>query len=365
MTSATSMLAPSPSYHIHEGPHYVLRRPNAGEGWSRSRYEFLPLKHPQDSRKTLFFSGSKLSQREAILQHMVDQLLADGGLGIVESAIAQNDGVGGVRRRAAFVVNSYEQCRLVYEYIRSHHPAWRSRVRVLVRGGVLTDTGVVPEHAITASEVERLGDDDDWDLFVFPMSAIGRGVNIVFRHGPRAGRAMLGSVFFLTRPHPKTDSLSFLQGIVARDSEAFDRQRFANLGQAMQAMRKGRSELAFKVRQLLRMQQSARSLGPYAEEFVADQMIMILQTIGRAMRGDCPAFIYFVDAAWAPLTAIGQADTPRTSMLLMMREILRKCLTHEQPAIRACYDNLYRTFYGPLSQVRGVREEGVDADVLN
>lgn len=87
-------------------------------------------------------------------------------------------------------------------------------------------------------------------------------------------------------------------------------------------------------------------------------MIMILQTIGRAMRGDCPAFIYFVDAAWAPLSAIGQTDTPRTSMLLMMRDILRKCLEHEQPAIRACYENLYRTFFTPLSQVQGVHEEG-------
>lgn len=360
MTSATSMLEPSPSYHVNEGPHYVLRRPNAGDGWSRSHYEFLPQRHPQDSRKTLFFSGSKLSQRETILRHMIDRLLADGDLGPVESAIAQNDIVDGVRRRAAFVVNSYEQCRLVYDHIRSHHPGWRSRVRVLVRGGTLGDSGVMPEHAITASEVERLGDDEGWDLFVFPMSAIGRGVNVVFRRGARAGCAMIGSVFFLTRPHPKTDSLSFLQGIIARESETFDRQRFLSLSQALLAMRSGRSELSFKVRQLLRMQQSARSLGPYAEEFVADQMIMILQTIGRAMRGDCPAFIYFVDAAWAPMSAIGQADTPRTSMLLMMREILHKCLNHEQPAIRACYENLYCTFYTPLSQVHGVREEGVD-----
>lgn len=362
MTSATSMLRPSPSYHVHEGPHYVLRRPNAGDGWARSRYEFLPLKHPQDSRKTLFFSGSKLSQRDAILRHMVDQLLADGDLGPVESAIAQNDVVDGVRRRAAFVVNSYEQCRLIYEHIRSHHPTWRARVRVLVRGGVLTDSGIVPEHAITASEVEWLGDDEGWDLFVFPMSAIGRGVNVVFRQGLRAGQAMVGSVFFLTRPHPKTDSLSFLQGIVARDSEAFDRRRFSSTSAAMEAMRQGRSELSFKVRQLLRMQQSARSLGPYAEEFVADQMVMIIQTIGRAMRGDCPAYIYFVDAAWAPMTAIGQADTPRTSMLLMMREILRRCLHHEQQHIRECYENLYRTFYTPLSHVQGIREEGAEHD---
>lgn len=268
MTSATSMRT-QPELPRTRGPALRAARLNAGDGWARSRYEFMPLKHPQDSRKTLFFSGSRLSQREEYLQHMVDQLLADGDLSVVESAIAQNDAEHGVRRKAAFVVNSYDQCHLIYQHVRSHHPTWRLRVRVLVRGGVQADASVNPEHAITSSEVERWGHDDGWALFIFPMSAIGRGVNIVFASGPRAGRAMIGSVFFLTRPHPKTDSLSFLQGIVARESEQFDRERFASLPQALHAMRRGRSELSFKVRQLLRMQQSARSLGPYAEQFVA------------------------------------------------------------------------------------------------
>jgi len=45
----------------------------------------------------------------------------------------------------------------------------------------------------TPSEVERLGEDSDWDLFIFPMNAIGRGVNIVYRFGERVDKAMIGS----------------------------------------------------------------------------------------------------------------------------------------------------------------------------
>ena len=41
----------------------------------------------------------------------------------------------------------------------------------------------MPEDGITASEVERLGQDQEWDLFIFPMNAIGRGVNIVYKFG--------------------------------------------------------------------------------------------------------------------------------------------------------------------------------------
>lgn len=65
------------------------------------------------------------------------------------------------------------------------------------------------------------------------------------------------------------------------------------------------------------------------------------------MRGDCPAFVYFVDAAWAPGSAQGMRDTPKTSMLVMMQEILKQCLDHPDPVRRECYANLYTSFAEP------------------
>ncbi|MBP6892926.1 MAG: hypothetical protein KBC94_00770 [Pseudacidovorax sp.] len=353
LTSATSLLQASPSYHVAVGPHYVLRRPNAGVGWALSRYQFLPLKDPHDDRKRLFFSGSRLARREFVLKAMVTDLLEGGRVSKVETAIAQNDIVDDVGRKAAFVVNSYEQCEMLYEHIRQQYPAWRSRVRYLVRGGALA---AATAHGITASEVERLGEDPDWDLFIFPMNAIGRGVNIVYKSGPRADKAMIGSLFFLTRPHPRSDSLGFLQGVVGAASESFDQERFASTEEALGAMRNRRGKVSGTVGALLRLPQASRALGEYAKPFVADQMIMILQTIGRAMRGDCPAFVYFVDAAWAPRSAVGLPDNLRTSMLLMMRRILDDCLTHPDAGLRECYENLYRSFYMPLSRISGLKD---------
>ncbi|MBQ0942289.1 ATP-binding protein [Ideonella sp. 4Y16] len=355
LTSATSLLHDSPSYHINVGPHYVLRRPNAGAGWAESRYHFLPLKDPHDDRQRLFFSGSRLARREFVLKAMATELLDGGRASKVEAAIAQNDIVGGFGRKAAFVVNSYEQCELLYEHIRQQFPAWRERVRYLVRGGALA---AASKHGITASEVERLGDNADWELFIFPMSAIGRGVNIVYKFGPRADKAMIGSLYFLTRPHPRSDSLGFLQGVVGAASEDFDQASYGSPEAALAAMRAKRADVSHKVGALLRLPQASRALGEFARPFVADQMIMILQTIGRAMRGDCPAFVYFVDAAWAPKSAVGLPDTPRTSMLLMMRRILDDCLNHPDAALRDCYDNLYRSFCEPLSNISGLHIEG-------
>lgn len=355
LTSATSWLEDSPSFNVNVGPHYVLRRPNAGVGWEKSEYRFMPLKDPQDDRKKLYFSGAPQARREFALRAMVTALLEGGNVSKVQAAIDQNDVVDGSGRKAAFVVNSYEQCEMLYQHIRQHFPTWRSRVRYLVRGGGLVAAAT---HGVTASEVERLGEDSEWDLFIFPMNAIGRGVNIVYKFGPRADKAMLGSLYFLTRPHPRTDSLGFLQGVIGAASERFDQASFSNTDAALKAMREHRAKVSHIVGELLRLPQASRALGKHARAFVADQMIMVLQTIGRAMRGDCPAFVYFVDAAWAPKSAIGLADTPRTSMLLMMRSILRESLLHQHQGIRECYENLYRTFCIPLDKLSGIKVEG-------
>lgn len=351
LTSATSMLEQSPSFHVGIGPDYVLRRPNAGSGWEKSKYTFLPKKDPQNTQIPLRFSGAKMTQRERVLKTMVDQLLRHGAMSDVEQAIRENDVVNGVGRKAAFIVNSYEQCEMLFDHIQANHSSWRGRVRYLIQPKL---HGSVHEAAVTASEVERLGEDQGWDLLIFPMSAIGRGVNIVYRYGARQDKAMLGSLFFLTRPHPRGDSLQLIQGLVGHDSERFDQREFSDIGEALGELRKARHETTSTIEYLLRMPLIAQALGKYAEPFVADQMIMILQTIGRAMRGDCPAFVYFVDAAWAPNSAKGMADTERTSMLVMMQNILAKCLSHPDLAVRECYQNLYQSFSVPMGAIENL-----------
>jgi hypothetical protein len=156
LTSATSLLEDSPSFHVASGPHYVLQRPNAGDGWTNSKYRFMPMRDPSDERRFLKFSGSKLSIREHVLKSIVDQLLKNGRLGEVETAIRENDVVEGHGRKAGFVVNSYDQCELIYSHIYANYPAWRGRVRYLVRANV---HGALPENGLTASEIEQLGHD--------------------------------------------------------------------------------------------------------------------------------------------------------------------------------------------------------------
>lgn len=350
LTSATSLLKFSPRFHINEGPHYVLRRPNAGQGWADSRYEYTPITDPYQNGKFLRFSGAKFATRDRALQAMIDGLLNGGQLSKVAVAIETNDVVHEVKRKAGFVVNSYDQCKMLYEYIQSSYVEWRGKARYLRRAGPETSGA----DAVTANDVESLGEDPAWEILIFPMNAIGRGVNIVFQTGERANQAMIGSLYFLTRPHPRQDDLGLIQGLVGRASEAFDKQVFPTLADALSELRVQRKQTVDQVKSLLRLPLVSSRLGSYVKPFVADHMIIILQTIGRAMRGDRPAFVYFVDAAWAPNSATGKPDTERTSMLIMMQNILNECLSDPDLVARECYENLYTSFSMPMSHINGL-----------
>jgi hypothetical protein len=69
----------------------------------------------------------------------------------------------------------------------------------------------------------------------------------------------------------------------------------------------------------------------------------IIQACGRLLRGGVPFHAYFVDAAWAPLSAkqpVGFKETPKTSMLAGIMEIL--CLYVQDPIGEALFGAIFR-----------------------
>ena len=202
---------------------------------------------------------------------------------------------------------------------------------------------------ITAAQVERIGLRDDWCALVFPMKALARGVNIVFERGPRRRDALLGTMVFLTRPHPATESLDLVAGLAGEATLKFDMHAFppgATQAQVTAAWAVARRDLNRTARRLLRFPLMASRLGPLNTPFTADIMVDVLQTIGRAMRNGCPARVIFADAAWAPNSAYTERrrDSGETSMLVKMRDILRARLADPDPVDREIYRSLYEPF---------------------
>jgi hypothetical protein len=215
-----------------------------------------------------------------------------------------------------------------------------------------------PAEYVTAAQVEALGDDDNCHILIFPLGAIGRGVNIVFTKGQRARDAAIGSIYFLTRPHPSADDMQLLQSLAGRASQEFDRHTFSS-EDSLDAIAKtfnGAKGSTYRLaKRLLQEPLQASRLGAELfRPFTANQMVPILQTIGRGMRNESPVAVHFVDAAWAPRSATDQPDDARTSMLVQIRLILEECVGNPNSAVRQVYRELYLPFLKPLRMIAGV-----------
>jgi len=189
------------------------------------------------------------------------------------------------------------------------------------------------------------------------MMALGRGANIVFSDGPRTLDAAIGTLYFLTRPHPTQDDLGLLVGLAGRASEAFntaDLSHASDLDALTREHRDQRGALYKYIGKLLREPLRASRLGSLFEPFTADIAVMLLQTIGRAMRNGCPAQCVFVDVAWARESAQGRPDNALTSMLVQLRSILQQLVAHPDPRNAAYYRELYLAFLDPLQVIEGL-----------
>ncbi|MBX9679821.1 MAG: hypothetical protein K2X38_13750 [Gemmataceae bacterium] len=352
MASATSYLEPSPSYHVPVRPSYILRREGETEAWRDSVYAFTPVPDPDVPDQFVRVSGARSArEREHALRQLTDHFFGGADPLVAQLRTDQFD----PGRRTAIVVNSYEQV----EFIKAHLKRTSSIGHRVI--GVTSDIRKVPtaERAewVAAGQVEMLGVRDDWDALVFPMKAIGRGVNIVFPDGPRVRDAVIGTVAFFVRPHPTADSLAFTGGLAGQLALQFDMKGInpaAEIGGVIREWRDARDEALDKLRWLLRRSQQISRLGKLIQPFVADGMVDLLQTIGRAMRNGCKTRVFFVDAAFASNSARGMRDSYKTSMIVAMRDVLDELMANPDPIQREIYGLLYEPFLHPLRACENV-----------
>src|SRR5206468_11894915 len=117
--------------------------------------------------------------------------------------------------------------RLVLDEIHAVNGSLGERTRGVVRE--------LPQDAtrlryVLRGQTESLGPDPGVDVVVFPLGALGRGTNVVFdTDDADKGRAAIGSVFFLTRPHPAAGDLNLMISLLAQATESLDRTDLSSM----------------------------------------------------------------------------------------------------------------------------------------
>jgi hypothetical protein len=328
LTSATSWLPDAASFHISALPHAVLLP-------SRETNQHLTVRFKPvvEGRYALSVSGAG-EQRERNLRRIV-QALATQQPGSATPSDLRAELLHwermGKRRRILLVVSSYEQSKWVEDTL-NRIPEWRGRVRRL-----RPDSSQDVDHTGTlrASEVESYLRHDA-DILVAPMMTIQRGHNIL----DNEDKALLGSVFFLVRPYPPSEDMTpNLLGMNAWAIEQLEhgstlKAEYRSYGIGAVKILRRRARAVWHKR-VSRGHWGVASLHHDAyTQYVGDQFVAVWQTIGRLLRGEMDARVFFVDAAYAPDTG--------PSLLRSWRDLLNRLFDAADPRARALAHALYK-----------------------
>lgn len=355
--SGTSYLPDSTRWHLPMSPAGVLKPSAASVNAildNESQFKFMPMF--SDEGEPLRISG-KPDKREAVravAKALVGGYGKHGGyLGEELRNLKQLSQVTpnqwGDRGRLLLLVNSYDQCRWVAQELRRN---WDANEM----GG-----GIYNLERTKGTESEPEGEDDiqldtglrrvDIELFaetngkilIAPLQSIGRGFNIL----NSKGKAAFGAVYFLTRPMPHPHDIpAIAQELNRRTDDWLADEDFMVWRQGDSVYQQGvelrrraadywrRVEQRSYYRNLYdekdncNLEKGARLHANPRRDLAATTAGMIIQAVGRLIRGSVPFHAYFVDAAWAPRQAqrlSGKAsalDTPRTSLLAAIIDVM-------------------------------------------
>ncbi|OLF06262.1 pPIWI_RE_Z domain-containing protein [Actinophytocola xanthii] len=352
--SATSWAGTSTRYHVHAPVDAVLR-PHDDEVAAilnttlRTHFLYWPGTSPP---KPLRLSGSGPDDREKVLEQMLNQLaIPDRSLGdassMLDVELADIDDPD--RRRILLLVGSYAEAKHAARHL-DNIPEWSGRVTQLVSDDADLDNSWMVLRRGELTKFPDLGS----EILVAPLLAVERGYNIVLA----GGKAAIGSVYFLARPHPRPDDIALAIHAIndwavrqirdpARVFHATARAAGTPDHAALAFRRTARQEW----NRFLTRQMAWSSLTPDEKiSFTWDQLVVMWQVIGRLVRGGVPARVVCVDAAFAPRQAgFESVDTPATSLLASMRAVLEPYFTHD-PATTTLDRSLVHALYEPLYQ---------------
>ncbi len=357
--SGTSWLPDSAAWHFSVKPQAVLEpTPTSQQAIRASKLAFQPVRNSEG--RSIFVSGS--NQLAANLIEMGRLLAAwpspqqsflQQEIKTLEKLATEEPELWRDRARLLLFVNSYDQVQTVTRAILGQRPDWRETTYSLVRRagaarGDVWQWARLDGQELVRADVEQFGRSPG-QILIAPLQAVGRGYNILNQDNVAA----FGSVLFLTRPMPHPFDMQ------ARAQWLNDR-----------VLRKGADHNDDIWRDTTTVHQQAEAVRLWAhrewdtyddagqfrylkakrkDDLAASLAGVIIQASGRLLRGGVPFRAFFMDAAWAPQTVNGiEPDTPATSLLLRIRDLLRQY--SQQP--------VGQVLYGPLAEAFN-RLEGI------
>lgn len=366
LLSGTSWAGKAPGYHIQVPVAGVLRSPDRElQAIKASDFRFDCYYHDEERRLPIVVSGKSGHERAVALKELLNQLAQPGGLGGPSFLEVERASLPKDRQRILLLVGSYQEAKLVQEHLEEIRPEWRNQIlRLVCDDDEFESEWRSSDRSIQRGLVHKFADTGAW-ILIAPLMAIERGHNILNEEN----KAAFGAAYFLVRPHPRPDDISY--AIHSINRWAVD--RYADTSWLTHKCKDGLLTLdnvgdAFRDaayrrwRYLLRLPMIYSTLPDYEREAVIwNQLVSIWQVIGRLVRGGSPARVVFCDAAFARRTAYQdeQKEETITSLLVGIQQVLRPYFLPGSAISnrdKALVQALYEPFYQAMTNMGGIAD---------
>lgn len=298
LLSGTSYAPASAHFHIDEEPTFVLK----SEKKEGQIEQFINIKYDRNGDPIRISGVSDRFLKQEKLIELTKLILNDIK---VELRYWQTQGVD---RKVLLIVNSYEQCRSVGDYLLGRDIRYR----------ILSNADDLKDDEINTSQIEEIPNLGNVDVIVAPLSIISRGYNIV----DEGGNSYFGSAFILIRPYISPDDLSYnyriLNSVIAPLVKKYQKNGYT-LNDTMTEVRK----FAFSMLSEFNEKKFWKHLEPDQRAVLAwYTFIPVKQAVGRMQRNGCDSRVFYCDASFVSVQ--NEELTSKVSMLKAWEEILNE-----------------------------------------
>ncbi|MFW6026476.1 MAG: hypothetical protein ACOCRX_09045, partial [Candidatus Woesearchaeota archaeon] len=304
-------------------------------------------------------SGSIGSKRLQNLNNVVNELIKDANdtnnISLLRKAFDKIDNK--TRKRLLFLVGSYKEVDSVGEYLKNNldKKFWGEKGYCRM----IKDDEPVDEFSLNRSRIDQFYKKEA-KILIAPLKAINRGHNILNSKGQSA----LGAAFFLIRPMPIptnfSNQIAYINHWALDLIENIKGQKVED-SMADYFIKKLRTKSIIEWKKLNQKFIKYGGIHSYDEKTLfnvyANQFVLIWQAIGRLLRGNSHAQIYFCDQKMNSSFSEG-VDPIRNSMLVGFYCLLKKYFISEDNYQRQIVEALYTPVYEALQ--KQMKELGYD-----
>ncbi|MEM7579572.1 MAG: hypothetical protein AAF316_06890 [Cyanobacteria bacterium P01_A01_bin.80] len=343
MMSGTSWAGESSAFHVDVPVSGIIAPREEQE--IKIESEFLPFYNEQ--KKPISVSGTG-DKKDYYLMKIVSKLVEED---YFKDKLQQLNG-----RKILILVNSYSQVNTVYEHLKDL--GWGDRAIPLSRDDEhLNEWEDSKDKSLQRGQSKEFATGKE-EILIAPLKSVERGHNIVNVDG----KAAIGAAYFLVLPHPSPDDLSY--AIHSINRWAIDNYKNAS-GETLEELGKNfRRDAYAKWRHWLQLSIRLRTL-PQDEQHndrnavYWDIIVCLWQVIGRLIRGNANAEVFWCDAKFAPNTAKndGESDTVATSTLVGIANLLHPYFQDDSDIPqqeKLIVQRLYKPFYKAIATTKGV-----------